>query len=170
MTKFKNYTGFGETHGLREWARLLDVNKDTLRYWLVTKGATIEEFAEKNNIKYETQLDEGRTRINRMAQAEMLLTDLFDRSGYDPEEMEAKLIPGTRRLRVFYCGGQVGAYNLDTGAMSLNLPEEGVNLIDYPVPDPKIFRYPEGWGVHPETRRALVNRILSINAMNYTTV
>lgn len=167
MATFKNYTGFGETHGLREWARLLDVNKDTLRYWLVTKGASIEEFAEKNNITYTTQLDEGRTRINRMAQAVALLADLFDRSGYDSGQVEAKLIPGTRKLKVLYRGYVVGTYHLDTGALSLEIPDEGINLQEFCVPDPKIIKYPEGWGMHPDTRVAVVNAILKQNEFKY---
>lgn len=156
--KAKNYEGFGETHGLREWARLLDVNKDTLRYWLVTKKATVEEFADKNGIKYTAKVDEGRTSVNRMAQAEELLKQLFIRSGYDASLLTLQANPGNRKIIVYYEGAKVGEYNLDKGA--LNMAEEGVNLIMYPVDDPKIYRDPEeGWGLHPDTRRALADRL-----------
>ena len=160
MAKAINYTGFGETHGLREWARLLDVNKDTLRYWLAVKGLTVEEFAKKNGIRYTPRLDEGRTRVNRMAQAEALLADLFDRSGYDPEGVEAKMAPGTRRLLISYYGSFVGSYQLDSGAMKMQIPDESINLINYPL-YPKIYRYPEGWGAHPNTRSELVQHLVA---------
>lgn len=175
MAKAINYTGFGEVHGLREWARLLDVNKDTLRYWLTTKKVTIEEFAEKNGIKYAPTIDEGRTRTNRLAQAEELLNHLFARSGYNTELLTCETLSGKRTQRVIYDGEIVGIYNIDTGSLKFKDGyDEGVNLIDYPVPEPKIYRYPartvDGlhgaehrpaqWGVHPTTKTELVSAIM----------
>lgn len=159
MSKAKSYKGFGETHGLREWARLLDVNKDTLRYWLTTKGKNIEEFAEMNGVQYQPKIDEGRTRVNRIAQAEELLEQLFARSGYDTELLATTLTPGKRIFTVFYDGEHVGAYNLDTGALTFTDGVSGIGLIKYPVPDPKLFRYPHGWEAHPETKRRLFESI-----------
>ena len=153
----KNYTAFGETHGLREWARVLNVNKDTLRYWLTTKGLTLEEFVAKNGIEYTQQIDEEKMNINRLAQAEDVLRALFDRSGYPPELVKTQRIAGQRKLYVFYGEERVGYYVLDSG--SLHMRDEGVNLLDYPVMDPKIFRHPEGWGVHPITREEVVKKI-----------
>ena len=158
----KMYRGFGEVHGLREWARLLNVNKDTLRYQLTEKKLTIEDFAEKKGIAYKPQLDEGRQRVNRMAQAEELILALFDRSGYEPEVVKMERIPGLRELRVFWADVLVGVYRLDTGAIILAPSGEGINLIDFPVAAPRIIMRPnKAWEAHPETRKALVDRILA---------
>lgn len=177
MTNTKNYKGFGEVHGLREWARLLDVNKDTLRYWLTTKGLSVEEFAKKNGIEYQPTFDEGRTKVNRAAQAEELLEQLFTRSGLDPELLEKKPVPGKRAIKVYYDGQMVGSYNIDTGALLFANSQEGINLIEYPIDDPKIAFYPsttgkesdprlehpDTWGPHPETRRRVVESIMARN-------
>ena len=49
--RWEKYEGFGESHTVPEWARILGVSRRTLlRY--VTKGWTIEEYAEKNHLKY----------------------------------------------------------------------------------------------------------------------
>ena len=152
----KNYKGFGEVHGLREWARLLDVNKDTLRYQLVTKGLSVEQFAEKKGIEYQPKMDEGRQRVNRLAQAELLIRGLFERSGYVPEVVTMEYNSALRRLRVLYIDEVVGVYHLDTGALELS-GQESIGLINYPVESPKIAFYPKsGWGAHPDTRRAIV--------------
>lgn len=160
MAKAKSYIGFGEAHGLREWARLLDVNKDTLRYWLTTKKLTIEDFAKQNGIVYSAPDDTGRYRVNRKAQAEVLIYQLFERSGYDPEKVTNETTPGSRIHKIYYESDWVGDYNIDTGALKFSDGVEGINLINFPVPQPKIFLHPEGWGVHPQTRAAIVDRIL----------
>lgn len=158
----KDYKGFGEIHGLREWARLLEVNKDTLRYWLTTKGKTIEEFAEMNGITYEPQkVDDGRSRVNRMTQAKELLEQLFDRSGYDVESLSVDVAPGKRIMQVFYDGEKVGSYNLDSGGLNFMDGVSGINLLNYPVPNPKIHRGAEGWDVHHDTKVKLIDGILS---------
>lgn len=182
MAKAVNYKGFGEVHGLREWARLLDVNKDTLRYWLTTKGLTVEEFAEQNGIAYQADLDDGRGRVNRVAQAEALLNELFDRSGYDVDLLELEFIASKRCMRVRFDEGLVGDYNIDKGSLIFAQGfDEGVNLLDYPVADPKIYFFANreepkvekgqtageyacttlrasGWGLHPETKAKLAKR------------
>lgn len=160
-TRAKNYKGFGEIHGLREWARLLEVNKDTLRYWLTTKGETVEGFAEKNGIQYRPKIDEGRTRTNRLAQAEELLRQLFERSGYDPDLMFLELTAGKRVGEVFYEGERVGVYNLDTGSLLFSDGTSGVGLLKYSVPDPQIERGVSGWDVAGETKGRIVDQLLA---------
>lgn len=182
MAKAVSYKGFGEVHGLREWARLLDVNKDTLRYWLATKGLTVEEFAKQNGIAYQADLDDSRGRVNRVAQAEALLNDLFDRSGYDVDLLDLEFISSKRCMRVRFNGDLVGDYNIDKGSLIFAQGfDEGVNLLDYPVADPKIYFFTDreeskvekgqtageyacttlrasGWGLHPETKAKLAKR------------
>lgn len=159
MAKAKNYEGFGEVHGLREWARLLDVNKDTLRYWLVSKEVTVEEFARVNKIKYKAgTVDSGRINENRVVQAEALLRDLFERSGYNPDKIETDRQPGANELEVRYMGRWVGLYYLyhqRQGVLAFK-DGRGINLLDYPVNNPMIFRDTSGdWDIHPDTKMEL---------------
>lgn len=159
MAKVKKYEGFGEMHGLREWARLLDVNKDTLRYWLTTKGKTLEEFVQKNKLKYKTsETKPARVNEDRVAQAEELLTDLFIRSRYNHLRLEITRSPGAKELEVRYAGHWVGLYHLyhqKQGILEFT-EDRGIDLLHYPVENPEIiWSQSGGWDVHPDTKRKL---------------
>ena len=52
-TRHKKYEGFGESHHLREWARLLSIPAPSLLRYL-QRGLTIEEAAEIRKAKYPT--------------------------------------------------------------------------------------------------------------------
>jgi hypothetical protein len=50
-TRWAKYQGFGEAHGLREWARLLRLPHGSVSRYL-QKGLTIEEVARLRGVKY----------------------------------------------------------------------------------------------------------------------
>lgn len=50
--RWRTFPGFGEEHTNAEWARLLELPRNTLWRYL-QRGLTIEEVAELRGIKYE---------------------------------------------------------------------------------------------------------------------
>ena len=188
MRMTTDYEGFGEVHGLREWARRLDVNKDKLRYWLVSRKSSIEEFAAKHNIEYNTLIGDERNRVQlkaqvderaaksiinipeankglnsgkRKTQAVELIKQLFNRSDYDTEKLilAMDVQPEKRRIIIIYNNEYMGWHHIDLGGLYMT-SGEAINLLEYGVPNPRIYRDPDkGWGVHPETKVRLIDKL-----------
>lgn len=115
----KIFSGFGEEHTLKEWARRLGIRVGVLSYLVETVGKSVEEIAAFCGKQYPAQGYRQRHEGPRMTETRDIITELLRRSGYTVEPAQVGVTYAYRTIHVItYAGRLLGQYNYATGVLA----------------------------------------------------
>lgn len=164
MTRYK---GFGHEHTVAQWAHMANMRAGELRYWVETKGLTVEDILQLKKLSYKSPYEkadsERKQRTGpRLAATINLVHDVLLASGYmtnaTVDDITVKPIDTNGNHAVQFQGQPLGVYNYRTGALKLT-GGGGINLKEFDPLTVLIEKNSLGtWSLQRETQELMLQK------------
>ena len=156
MLKAKNepIQAFGNVYTAEQWAHMLNISFNMFNYLRKDCGKTVEELYQLQGLVFSAP-----KRGAKMQDTLRRMAVILRQSGHENlAGLDVESIPGSPSHRVILDGVRVGRYFYNDGRLVME-SGEGVRITDMGEGEPKIQIVGGVWGLHPDTKLAIINNV-----------